>query len=186
MRPDPLRVVVHAIFKTDITPPLIQDLKDHLAKTFAKQGLLFEDFCIDLGTAKQRPEDYLAIELLRRGYADALIVTRTPMFGQTDARDLLQRLCLPDDKPLALWTAEQLRELGLLPVQKPDADAGQRAMALRAEGLPLRDIGMRLSGEGFRTPRGGRWSAQAVGRLLNARAPRRTARRHRADDSARI
>ena len=111
----PLRVVVHAIIKIEITPSLIRNLKAQLARVFASKGMIFADFCIDLGVPKQSPEEYPALELLRRGEADALIVSRTPMFEQVDRRDLLQRLCLPDDMPIALLGTEHLRELGLLP-----------------------------------------------------------------------
>jgi hypothetical protein len=115
MSSTPLRVVVHAVIRIEILPTLIRDLKAQLGRTFAKQGLVFVDFCVDLGVPKQRPEEYPALELLRRGEADALIVSRTPMFGKTDRRDLLQRLCMPDDVPIALLGVEELRELGLLP-----------------------------------------------------------------------
>jgi hypothetical protein len=80
MSDQPLRLVVHAIVRIEIYPALIQRLKAQIAALCAKQGMVMTDFFIDIGVPKRRPEDYPVLDVLRRGEADVLLVSRTPMF----------------------------------------------------------------------------------------------------------
>ncbi len=76
------------------------------------------------------------------------------------------------DGPLRFLTAADLAERGLLPggtkytPHRTTADAAHLARMLRAAGLSFRTIASRLSAEGFRTPRGGRWFAATVAKLI--------------------
>jgi site-specific DNA recombinase len=58
-------------------------------------------------------------------------------------------------------------------VRHVEADAAtiERACALRAEGLTLRGIAERLTAEGRRTKRGGKWAAETVRRVLERATP---------------
>src|SRR5689334_22138815 len=115
MSEQPLRLVVHAIIRIEIFPALVKRLKDQIAALCDQQGMVLADFFIDIGVPKRRPEDYPALDVLRRGQADVLLVSRTPLFSKGKRRDLLERLCLPVDQPIALVPVARLRELELLP-----------------------------------------------------------------------
>lgn len=126
MSQPPLRLVVHAIIRIEIFPALIKRLKDQIAGLCAKQGMVMTEFFIDVGVPKRRPEDYPALDVLRRGQADILLVSRTPLFSKGQRRDLLERLCLPDDTPIALLPVTRLRELGLLPEESAGVETSPR------------------------------------------------------------
>lgn len=126
MSQQPLRLVVHAIIRIEIFPALIKRLKDQIANLCAKQGMVMTDFFIDVGVPKRRPEDYPALDVLRRGQADILLVSRTPLFTKSQRRDLLERLCLPEDSPIAFLPVARLRELGLLPEEPASVEAAPR------------------------------------------------------------
>lgn len=66
------------------------------------------------------------------------------------------------------WHAATILTL-LGPMSAIDAvDERTRAQQLRAEGLTLREIGRRLTADGYRPPRAGHWHTQAVSALLAA------------------
>ena len=51
------------------------------------------------------------------------------------------------------------------------ADASKRILALHAEGLSLRAIAERLTAEGHRTKRGGKWASETVRKVLARETP---------------
>jgi DNA invertase Pin-like site-specific DNA recombinase len=70
-----------------------------------------------------------------------------------------------------IWHPAQVREL-LRAVTCDDREAGaQRASELRAAGMPLHEIGVRLAIEGFRPPAGGLWHPSQVHALLASAQP---------------
>ena len=76
------------------------------------------------------------------------------------------------DGPLRFLTAADLAARGLLPggtkytPHHSPADAAHLARMLRSAGLSFRTIASRLSAEGFRTARGGKWLATTVAKLI--------------------
>lgn len=178
MRRIPVRVVCHAIFRTELFPQQVRQLHQQVATTCAEQGARLVDFCPDLGLPKGSPDDYAALDYLRNGVADALLIVRTPFLYDVPSDDLLESLCLPPGQPMTWVSAPELRLLGLLPpaVRVPTY-ARQRATVLQDRGFPDHVIARWLDSEGFAPPsrRATRWTAHDIRRLLSP-APRSRSR----------
>lgn len=66
------------------------------------------------------------------------------------------------------WERGEMDAQGRRVVRESEADVAaiERMLALRAQGLTLREIATRLTAEGHRTKRGGKWAAETVRRVI--------------------
>lgn len=131
---------------------------------------------IDRGPAKQRCEQYPSLARVARGDVDALLVVRSPLYERSFPADRLEELC--PEGPFAWMSADELRDAELLPAvaaaprRRRRPPVAQRARALRAQGLGLRQIGSALAREGYRpeaeaeAEAAGGWTAAQVATLL--------------------
>lgn len=70
-----------------------------------------------------------------------------------------------------IWHPAQVSELLRTAAGDDRAAASRRAIELRAAGIQLRKLGVRLATEGFRPPEGGLWHPPQVHALLAAAQP---------------
>lgn len=169
MRRIPLRVVCHAIFRSEVIPQQVNSLQQQVASTCSEQGAQLVGFYCDFGLRKQQPLDYSALLHVRSGRADALMLVRTPPLDTRPAEDLLELLCLPSGQPMAWLAVPELRALGLLPkAVRVTSFARLRAAELASRGFPPHAIARWLDSEGFAPPRSRhlRWTTHDIAALL--------------------
>lgn len=136
----------------------------------AQEDVACVEAVVDRGPPKQRGEQYPVLDKLLRDDVDALLVVRSPLYAPAAVPDRLDAACPPG--PFAWLSAQELRQAGLLPpasaagLRKRRRSAVQRALALRAERLSLRQIGRVLTQEGYKPSAGAGWTAAAVATLL--------------------
>lgn len=70
-----------------------------------------------------------------------------------------------------IWHPAQVSQLLCSATTSDRDETARRAVELRAQGLPLREIGIRLATEGFRPPEGGLWHPSQVHALLASAQP---------------
>lgn len=167
------RVIVY-VFASPLLGGLGEKQDAALAAEVAQICTLEDVACVetvvDRGPPKQRGEQYPVLRQLLRDDVDALLVVRSPLYAPAAVRDRLDAACPPG--PFAWLSAEELRRSGLLPpvpatgLRKRRRPVAQRARALRAERLSLRQIGQVLMQEGYRPGAGAEWTAAAVATLL--------------------
>ncbi len=175
MRRIPLRVICHAIFYSEIVPAQVRRLQQQVATICNEQGSQLVGFYCDFGLSREHALDYPALSHLRGGSADALLVVRVPLLGETREPDLLESLCLPPGQPMSWLPVPELRQLGLLPeAMRVPSFARLRACELSTRGFPHHVIARWLDSEGFAPPRlrAVRWTAHDIAALLR-RTPSR-------------
>jgi len=169
MRRIPLRVVCHAIFRSEVVPQHVRQLHRQVATTCVEQGSQLVGFYCDFGLRKAHPFDYPALLHLRGGRADALLLVRTPLLDTSPSPDLLETLCLPPGQPMSWFSVPELRSLGLLPrAVRLTSFARLRAAELASRGFPPHAIARWLDSEGFAPPRARhqRWTTHDIAALL--------------------
>lgn len=167
------RVIVY-VFASPLLGGLGEKQDEALAAEVEELCALEDVACVetvvDRGPPKQRGDQYPVLRRLLRDDVDALLVVRSPLYAPAAVRDRLDDACPPG--PFAWLSAEELRQSGLLPpvsapgLRKRRRPVVQRARALRAERLSLRQIGQVLRQEGYRPSAGAEWTAAAVAKLL--------------------
>lgn len=165
----PLRVVCHAIIRIDFVPSHLQKLEMDIRRRCAERGAQLAQFVVDFGTPKQAPYEYPALEYLRGGSADALLILRVPLLSDWRTDDLLASTALADGQPMRWLTVPELRSLALLPgAIGPRSFARLRAVALRERKFPMDVIARWLDSEGYGAPinQAGHWTRRDVMRLL--------------------
>lgn len=116
-------------------------------------------------------------ELLETYFQNSALVS---LQEQCDTSTAAGRLVLNVMTSVAQWERETTSERTSAALQYKKAQGVQlgapalkdeatitRAVALKAEGLTLRQVAEQLTAEGFRTLKGGRWEAMTVKRLLD-------------------
>lgn len=165
------RVIVYVF-----ASPLLGEQEDLALVAQVEQICVQEDVAcvatvVDRGPPKQRCDEYPVLARMRGGDVDALLVVRSPLYTPGVIADRLEAACPPG--PFAWLSQDELHAAGLLP---PAAKVSsrprrrpkpvQRARALRAQGLGLRQIGHTLTAEGYPPPAGAAWTAAGVATLL--------------------
>ncbi len=167
------RVIVYVFASQLVSPQEDGTLVAQVEQICAEENVKCVDTVVDRGPAKRRGEQYPILARLARQDVDALLVVRSPLYERSVPADCLEALC--PEGPFAWLSAEELRDAGLLPTVRPAAPrrrrppAGQRARALRAQGLGLRQIGNTLTLEGYRpvpAAPAAAWTAARVATLL--------------------
>ncbi len=100
----------------------------------ADNGMVVVDFIVDSGRPKKRRGDYPMLARFERGEADVLIVGRSDLRRRSPDQDWLESRARP--RPVALYTVDELRRLGVLD-RKRAADS-----APRSEGSPFEERGL--------------------------------------------
>lgn len=165
----PVRVVCHAIVRVDVVPDQVRRLREQIVARCAGTDARLVEFVVDFGLAKAQPHEYPALNYLRSGAADALLVVSVPVFAAPPPGDLLASKLLGDRSPFAWVSVPQLRREGLLPAAiGPRSFARPRALALRERGFPLDVIARWLDSEGYVAPDGAQaeWVRSDVAKLL--------------------
>lgn len=170
MKPIPPRIIAHIFTKQNIPADELEKLRTRLSATCEEQGRTLVDIVVDQGAAKFDPAEHKSLRRIARGDADGVMLMQLPLTMSPDkSRDVLRSHL---DGPLRFLTAADLAERGLLPggtkytPHRTTEDAAHLARMLRSAGLSFRTIASRLSAEGFRAPRGGRWFASTVAKLI--------------------
>jgi len=174
MRRIPLRVVCHAVFRSEVVPLHVRRLQQQVESTCAEQGAQLVGFYCDFGLRKEHALDYPALLHLRGGRADALLIVRTPLLCTSPSHDLLESLCLPPGQPMSWLSVPELRILGLLPkAMRVTSFARLRAAELASRGFPPHAIARWLDSEGFAPPRARRlrWTTHDIALLLRPAPP---------------
>lgn len=164
------RVIVYVF-----ASPLLDEQEDVALAAQVKQICAQEDVAcvatvIDRGPPKQRREQYPILARMLGEEVDALLVVRSPLYAPGASTDRLEAACPPG--PFAWLSVDELRAAELLPQAPAVArkrrrpPVAQRARALRAQGLGLRQIGHTLTAEGYQPAAGAAWTAAGVATLL--------------------
>ena len=170
MKPIPPRIIAHIFAKQSIPAEDLEKLRAQLSTTCEAQGRTLVDLIVDQGGAKLDPSDHKSLQRIARGDADGVMLMQLPLTMTPDKSHDVLRSQL--DGPVRFLTAADLAVRGLLPggtrytPHRTPADAAHLARMLRSAGLSFRTIASRLEAEGFRTPRGGRWFAATVAKLV--------------------
>lgn len=167
--PDLPRVLIYVFASSYLFEEAEQGLRADLAEMCIKENLRLVDIVVDRGPPKRRVSDYPALARIARGEADGVIVVRSPLYRRGGAADRLEKLC--PEGPSGWLTATDLEAAGLLPKRLTRSaprrrTVKQRAAALRALGLNLRQIGQTLAAEGYQRPDGLPWSTESVAKLM--------------------
>lgn len=165
------RVIVY-VFASQLVPAEEDgELVAQVAEICAQEDVTCLDTIVDRGPAKQHREQYPILARLAGEEADALLVVRSPLYERSVPADLLEAVCPAG--PFVWLSADELRDADLLPAPAPRGprrrrrpSAAQRARALRAQGLGLRQIGSTLTLEGYRPAPAAAWTAARVATLL--------------------
>ncbi|PSM30791.1 hypothetical protein BVG81_008695 [Haliangium sp. UPWRP_2] len=148
----PVRVVCHAILRIDVVPARVRALETEIRRRCAESDAQLVEFCVDFGKPKRRAEDYPALNYLRSGKADALLIVGVPSDKPLPPGDLLTSRAL-SGFPMGWLNVPKLRELGLLPPAiGPRSLAAQRAATLRERRFPCDVIARWLDAEGYAAP----------------------------------
>ena len=164
----PARIVCHAILRIDLVPARVRELEATLRERCRQSEAQIVEFCVDFGEPKRRPEDYPALNYLRTGRADALLIVCVPSDEPLPPGDLLTSRCL-SGFPAGWLAVPKLRELELLPPAIGARSlARQRAAALRERRFPCEVIARWLDAEGYAAPNvdPGHWTRGDVLKLL--------------------
>ena len=163
------RVIVY-VFACPLLPGDEDDeLGAELEQVCAQEGVVMVDRVVDRGPPKSRAAEYPVLGRLSRGEADALLVVRSPMYRRGAVADRLE--AVSEQGPFAWLSVAELRQADLLPPALPTRvrrrpSVAKRAVALRAQGQTLPQIGQTLTAEGYRAPAGAAWTAASVAKLL--------------------
>lgn len=175
------RVIVYVFASSLLASEEDDELVAQVEQVCAQEKVVCLETVVDRGPAKRHREQYPILG--RLADVDALLVVRSPLYERTSPADRLEEVS--PEGPFAWLSIAELAAAGLLPTaasppprRRRRQPVAQRARALRAQGLGLRQIGSALTLEGYRPPGASAaagaagsagdatWTAARVARLL--------------------
>lgn len=183
----PLRVIIY-IFASSKLFDGSRELQERVRRECLAEGFDPVEIYVDRGPPKTRFKQYPALLMMDYGSADALVVVRSPMYQRDGVSDWLESQC--PEGPFVCLGASELRARRILPPLIADRrrerkaarkhkqtvaptlpqPVTQRATALHAQGLSVRQISQILADEGHPPPSGAAaWSIESVAQLLGLR-----------------
>lgn len=131
--PTQKRVIVYWFIIPSMRDSPVEELLARIQEITSQANLRIVDLVLDPGPPKKHASEYPVLKCMERGEAEFLLVGRSSHLRRPPERDFLQARCRPE--PMAFYTAEELRQLGLIPVPpKPRKSRTRR----RASAQPRR------------------------------------------------
>ena len=148
----PVRVVCHAILRIDVVPARVRALETEIRRRCQDSEAQLVEFCVDFWQAQAPPRGLAALNYLRSGKADALLIVGVPSDKPLPPGDLLTSRAL-SGFPMGWLSVPKLRELGLLPPAIGPAASPPSAPPPCASAVsPCEVIARWLDAEGYAAP----------------------------------